>query len=301
MLRLLRVFSKVAPLSLLSPLAVVGIACACMAAACSVSFESSAYAPLAAPLPLNDDAGISVVADAGPTADAGSFADVAIAPIAQGSPLCNASEAHGCFPDDPRACATDAGAADASAPSTCRVEWGSGASIPTATCNAFAGTGVDGAACARSADCASGFECVGSPGQCRQYCCSQDSCNALIQFCDIQQTAADPSTRTYKVPVCMPLRACTLLSPGCPADETCGIVAPNGATSCVALGLAKAGDSCESDHCGGGLACLGDVGTRQCYQLCHTANPTECMASQKCRTGGAVFPDPAFGLCESAM
>jgi hypothetical protein len=100
-----------------------------------------------------------------------------------------------------------------------------------------------------------------------------------------------------------PASGCQLLDPSaCPATETCAVVRDTGTTSCIAVGAAKAGDECETDHCGAGLVCLGTTGARRCYQLCHTANTStsgnECAATQQCKGGLPLFPDPSVGFCE---
>ena len=274
--------------------AVVGVTATLMGA-CSVDFTSTQSASMVTP-PLKDsDAGGAIDDSALPFADAGAPDAANLAPAFRGSPLCNASETRGCFPDDPKTCgASDAGTDGG--PLTCRVHHDSTTNAPLAAC-ATAGNGGNGEACARGADCAPGFECVGTPGQCRHYCCSEATCQAEPgQFCDIQQTAEVGNTL---VPVCMPIQSCKLLTPGyCPDGNTCSVVAvPAGTTSCVGTGNAVAGAACDEEHCGSGLVCLGEVGARQCYSLCHTDNPIECPTADKCRTGGAGFPDPLYGIC----
>jgi hypothetical protein len=97
----------------------------------------------------------------------------------------------------------------------------------------------------------------------------------------------------------MPVQECTLLEIlQCPAAETCAVVRDDGTTSCVAIGSALAGQSCETDHCAGGLVCLGTPGTRSCYVLCHTGSTKECAGPEKCQGGLPLFPDPGVGICQ---
>jgi hypothetical protein len=163
-------------------------------------------------------------------------------------------------------------------------------------------------------DCASGLECVGS-GTCRPYCCSGlgrcsagDDAGGAGEFCDIQQTTGTPT----EVPVCMPIRSCSLLDQlthldgggsGCGSGETCAVVrGDDGATSCVATGIAMAGDACDSKHCAAGLVCLG-TSQRKCYELCLTqpsamSTAPSCPAGMACKSGLPLFPNPAVGICD---
>jgi hypothetical protein len=243
-------------------------------------------------------------------------ADSTAASTSQGNPLCNASRSiGGCYPDDlvspmtANACTPDGGLADSGTMLACHVQPGA-QGIPQAVCLS-AGTGTDGTACSSPSDCAPGFECVvgrQATASCRPYCCSgQDRCASddagTGEFCDIQLAV---STQT-SVPVCMPIHGCTLMNDGndarasaCNYDETCTIVSDHGATSCVAVGKAAAGESCDTDHCGANLACLGTLGQRHCYQLCLTmGSASQCPSSQMCKGGWPLFPnDTNVGLCQ---
>jgi hypothetical protein len=235
----------------------------------------------------------------------------------QGNPLCHASRAIGaCYPDDPitpmtvTACNTDGGENDAGGGLACHVAPNGSPPVCLA-----AGPGMDGDACKVPTDCAAGLECVGS-GTCRPYCCSGlvkcaagDDAGGAGEFCDIQQAAGPTDT---KVPVCMPIRSCSLLGQltdvdaggsHCGTDETCAVVrGDDGATSCVAIGKAMAGDPCDTQHCAAGLVCLGTT-QRKCYQLCLTqvsaAPPApSCPAGMTCKGGLPLFPNPAVGICD---
>jgi hypothetical protein len=312
--------------SVLSFRLLLGGAFAAAALACSnISLSSDASgAPAAVAPPLNDldatatgdgNAGGSLPPDASPaTSDSG-------APMLEGNALCNYGSSpdasHTCRPDDSFSCADpDAGAADAAlvdaAPplSACHVVHSSGAT--SQACSA-SGPGGDGAQCQTGTDCQPSFECVGSPGRCRHYCCNGDkSCNSPgpQAFCDVQAIASwdfDASTDaaagpTYLVPVCMPVSKCGLLQPKqCPDGQTCALVKDDGSTSCVAIGPAKAGESCDVNHCEEGLTCLGSGPSgRICYQLCRVdpTQPNPCPAMQTCTSSSQIFTDPSYGLCQ---
>lgn len=240
--------------------------------------------------------------------------------MTQGSPLCNAAAAGGCYPDNPttaKACdlAPDGGAYNAAddygdSPLACRVVEAPDASAAGVTPACVpAGTGGDGAHCTVSSDCLPTYDCVAasstdangasSTPTCQRYCCSGNVECVADEFCDIQPTAQES---TLDIPVCMPIDpagGCQLLaSEACPTNETCAVVRENGATSCVAVGTAKAHQSCDETHCATGLVCLGAADQRECYQLCHTADTDECTAPQMCKGGLPLFPDPAIGICQ---
>jgi len=226
-------------------------------------------------------------------------------PVYTGSPLCNVKPAPGdCRPDDPTAqgCQLPFDAGDdpfASASDATTLACHVSTRLDTAgqpTCLP-AGTFVEGHGCFSQLDCSPGLECVGTgAGTCRRYCCGGNS-QCPDGFCDIQPVAAFTWT---KVPVCMPKRPCTLLDPfACTLDTTCSVVTDDGQTSCVAVGGAKAGDSCDTDHCGWYLVCRGASGARRCYSLCSTGlvGP-HCGPQQTCKGGLPLFPDPEYGICQ---
>lgn len=292
---------------------------AAFAAACSGASED--HTP---------EAGLTVVtayspdaSDAGtPEATVGVEAALAAALPYQGNPLCNASRSTGCcYPDDPVNAQACAQTACQTAPDGGTAAAGSGAYIDVALgCHVVpagpspdasagsatitpaclpGGRGLDGFPCTDPGDCAPSYECVGVTGSCQHYCCDgNDSCGGL-QFCDIQHTFLSPQT---SVPVCMPIQPCVLLdSLSCPFTETCAVVRDDGSRSCVAVGDAGAGQSCETSHCARGLLCLGAPGARSCYALCHTAvTPTlnGCAPGEKCQGGLPLFPDPDVGICQ---
>jgi hypothetical protein len=277
--------------------------------ACSVKAFSSDFG--ASPT-VNNTADFDGGAEGGqnPTGSSDASPDVALAPGVPGSPLCNALP-NACYPDDPvtaKECgvAPDGGQFSGQAGYgdtilACRVQASADSSGGVQPVCAPAGNAGDGSWCKSSAECATTYDCVGA-GTCQRYCCRGNTECLADQFCDIQATAA---ANSVKIPVCMPVHpatGCQLLDvEACPATETCAVVRENGATSCVAVGNAKANDGCETDHCAAGLVCLGTPGSRQCYQLCHTANAAsgaECSSPQQCQGGLPLFPDPSVGICQ---
>jgi hypothetical protein len=232
----------------------------------------------------------------------------------RGSPLCGVT-AGKCMPDDDGTRATwgahcaeplpEAGVAPNPDASTiadgCRItKVQDGSYAPECSSDADRG-GVDGVACEKGSDCAPGYDCIdGEKGAvCRRYCCSGSCATQLSQnggptFCDIQKLLeANP----HKAPVCMPLKACKLLTAGeCGDKETCAVVTEKGDTGCVAKGSAKAGEPCDEEHCNADLTCLGSPGDRRCHKLCRFEG-SDCGRTQTCATG-TVFGDTTFGVCK---
>jgi hypothetical protein len=213
----------------------------------------------------------------------------------------------GLAPGDLDASGTDVGDATALESGACRLT-----STSTGTSGdrgigfscGLSGAGVDGDSCASGDACKAGFECVRDPklssaGVCRQYCCT-GTCpggtgtgNGTGTFCDIQFAR----TSGLKVPVCMPVRSCKLLSASiCGSTQTCAVVRDNdGTTGCVDLGPAAVGQSCEQVHCDTGLTCLGVPGTRKCSQLCSKELP--CPTGERCLSSPPTFKEPGVGIC----
>jgi hypothetical protein len=221
----------------------------------------------------------------------------------QGSPLCQASRATGCYPDDMiNACdfVPGAGSMDAEADANVNVApachvVADGLAVHT-TCLPSTVAGMYASTCSRSTECSPGYECV-SGGTCRHYCCSGNSACSENQFCDVQPVAESPST---PVPVCLAQIPCVLLDDDtCPPDEQCSVVRDNGATSCVDLGTAQDGDPCDRAHCARGLVCLGALGLRRCEPLCYTAYQAQCKATNRTCVGTLpLFPNPTVGVCQ---
>lgn len=227
----------------------------------------------------------------------------------RGSPLCRVTT-HTCNPDDdgttkssyagtglPCAVAdTDGGTI--SDPKGCRLH---GAAAEPECLDATPANG-DGAKCTDGSQCAPGFDCVAGTdgGVCRRYCCggtcaTNRSQNGGDTFCDVQKLHVGGA----KVPVCMPIKTCKLFVQGeCADTETCGVVAEDGTTGCVANGSARAGESCDQEHCNVGLTCLGQPGSRKCYQLCRTKGSPSCGPTQVCQTS-TIFGDPTIGVCDT--
>jgi hypothetical protein len=253
-----------------------------------------AYEPDAA------DAGVQGVEPPDVTAPQASEASDAMAYL--GSPLCQASLA-GCYPDDMlNACDFPHSAANAPDADTdanvnftpaCHVV-ADAAGVHT-TCLRSTVAGMYASTCAQSTECSPGYECVAG-GTCRHYCCSGNSACSENQFCDVQPVAESPTTI---VPVCLTLSPCMLLNDStCPPSEQCAVVRDNGATSCVGVGTAKDGDSCNKEHCARGLVCLGALGSRRCAPLCNTVNPVQCGDGGTCVGTLPLFPNPLVGICQ---
>jgi hypothetical protein len=210
-----------------------------------------------------------------------------------GSPFCFLST--GCIPDTTDAAllrqmcdepaAPDGGATAALA---CRVS-----SATQSTACTIAGTGKDGAACIASSDCAAGYECT--QNGCRPYCCER-SCNTFPNtYCDFAHRKDDDAV----VPVCLPFKHCTLMADAgnvCDPGSTCAVVREDGSAGCVPIGPAKKGESCDEFHCEADLSCLGQPGSRTCFQLCRTGSP-ECGSNQACRSTTVVSGVPGLGVC----
>ncbi len=226
----------------------------------------------------------------------------------RGSTLCGVT-AETCMPDDefPSSCPESEGQPneDAAITTACRITKSTDAGSYASGCGPADRRGVDGEECHSGADCAPGFECIdGDQGAvCRRYCCAASSCiehvskNGGPTFCDIQKMV---DHREHSAPVCMPLKKCTLLHEGdCfGTEETCALVTDKGENGCVPIGDANVGDSCDEQHCAKDLTCLGSPGDRKCFQLCRT-DGADCPTNQTCTTG-AVFQNPAFGVCREA-
>jgi hypothetical protein len=149
-----------------------------------------------------------------------------------------------------------------------------------------AGSGTDGTECRASTDCANGYECVGSPGQCRHYCCAGNAvCDVTYapSFCNPEPVVSGG----FSVPVCIPVSG----------GETCEVVKDDGTTSCVPIGPQGIGQECDTADCAAGLTCIGTVGSRVCYELCHVASTSECPAGTACTGSAQLFQDPQFGIC----
>jgi hypothetical protein len=291
--------------------------CAVFVVACNATSDVGAFGggyEDAGLMPYSPDA-----SDAGAPETSVMDVQTAVTPVVMGNPLCQYSTSGSlCSPDSFSVCAptgsgapADAGLADAyggyAAVFGCHVAPAMVA-VPDATSAALlttpavapaclpAGLGVDGVPCDSPSDCAPGYECVGTNhGACRHYCCGSSTPACLLSdFCDVQQTVQAPM---LTVPVCMPIQPCQLLPNSCPSNETCAVVREDGTKSCVAVGNATAGQSCDTQHCASGLVCLGTTGARTCYTLC-AMKANSCTAPQTCKGGPPLFVDPGVGICE---
>lgn len=227
-----------------------------------------------------------------------------------GSPLCNLTRFPACMPDnatvDP--CVTtrtppagdggtlsDGGVADSGSHDLAchvRASASDGGTTIGPTCLP-AGRKVDGEGCLRATDCAASYECVGSPGVCRHYCCD-GRCGDPREFCDIE-TDVD----SLKVPVCALVHPCKPLTMDCPTGETCSIVTDDGTTSCVPQGPAKVAESCEETNCGLDLTCLGAFGSRKCFKLCDPTHPCSAQGDKCISAPATLFKQVGLGVCQN--
>ncbi len=205
----------------------------------------------------------------------------------------------GCALPEDAGVSSTADAGDAGPGSACRVMLGD-ASTAAPVCG-VAGQNQDGEPCTTGDDCAAGFECVGSPGRCRHYCCDSSACATLDNgntlkkhFCDV---ASEAEHTNVKVPVCQVVQPCTLLAGGCDQGFTCALVDINdGTTSCVPLGPAKAGQECGAEHCGRDLSCIGEGQAATCQQLCDNYHP--CPGDQQCMSSWPSLKQLGVGICQ---
>jgi hypothetical protein len=232
----------------------------------------------------------------------------AVARAYQGSSLCNASRQTGCYPDDvisscylPPNNTAAAAASDAAVEFTLACHVVSDGLFPTTKCEPSTVAGMYASTCAHPTECSPGFECV-EGGTCRHYCCAGNSACSDNQFCDVQPVADSPGTL---VPVCVPRSnglnglPCVLLKDGsCPADEQCSVVRDDGATSCITVGTAGDGESCEQEHCISGYVCLGSLGSRSCEKLCSTLGSPSCPTGRTCIATLPLFTNPTVGVCQ---
>lgn len=300
-------------------LALVFVSLAGAVGACSVSADSASPLGNGASVPNGGpDAGSAFTDPGSGGSEAGAAATTKL-----GSALCNATTSTTCVPDgqDDMTSKCDVvygGTGGAGAGSSGDDDGGAGVPIdagavaPLLACHVTlpdagavaapeclpAGQGKNGASCKTSVECASGFECVGdsmNAGICRQYCCV-NACDDN-SFCDVQPERANPAVH---VPVCEPVQHCGLLaSPSdCNGDETCAIVNDDdGTTSCVQIGPAKVGESCDETHCGRNLTCLGAEGARKCVALCDKSK-SSCSAAQTCVGSAPLIHDMGIGVCQ---
>ncbi len=245
------------------------------------------------------DAGYSPKSDAAADAGAEQTSDAARRAV---SPLC-IQKPGACELDDATSCgakgttgALDAGSVDGGSALGCRLD------VDVATCMST-GTKEDGELCLSSDECDVGLECIGKPGVCRRYCCA-GQCDEK-EFCSIESRAGSEDVSSLyasRAPVCVPVRACKLLTPkeACSANETCSVVDDNGTTSCVSIGPRLPGQSCELENCVNGSICLGTLGSRTCLKLCDTSDD-ECGKGEKCRGSAPLFQEVGAGVCQKTM
>ena len=198
---------------------------------------------------------------------------------------------------------TDEDAGPEAQPKACRVSTAADASTPQNVCEQ-SGNGGEGSSCAVGTDCGAGLDCVrepgGNEGACRAYCCA-GTCTGSTANADEAGRYCDPARRTAdesRVPACLPIHTCRLLGlDECAIDQTCAVVRESdGSTGCVEIGTAVVGEACDVEHCALGLTCLGQIGTRTCFQLC-SASGSPCPTGQECTWSPPTFREAGLGIC----
>ncbi|MEJ7735087.1 MAG: hypothetical protein WKG00_38600 [Polyangiaceae bacterium] len=133
-----------------------------------------------------------------------------------------------------------------------------------------AGAGQSGATCAEHAECADGYLCIET--RCRKLCCGGDwsACPSADEHCITTLSLGDGSGNAIDTGamVCQPVDGCDPLTPATCATngETCQIIDPTGASTCLPDGSGGDGDPCP---CQGGFLCAnlgGDASV--CRRLC---------------------------------
>jgi hypothetical protein len=233
--------------------------------------------------------------EAGASADAGNPTNL------KGNPLCVTPTIGACSPQlDNSGQQKEAGTADDQCHTlldqdggetyACHVtKQANGTVAPTCT-----PAGSSTAECSTQATCKAGYECVGAQiGTCRRYCCDPTACDPS-SFCDVQSIVA----LDVRVPVCTPIQSCDLFGACRDASQQCGIVdQTKGTTSCLDIGPRTEGEECETDHCAKDLVCLGNLGSRKCFQLCDTKNASSCAIGMRCLTNSVTFKSADVGIC----
>jgi hypothetical protein len=278
-----------------------------LAAGCTISAATSSFTGDSADFPpSNADSDAASGYGGFQSADATVKVDASTAPVT-GSPLCRDwASLHECDPESDNKILD--GGSTATLTCTALVDVIDGGDAGPFACHI---TKVDGDArptcypegnsrdyCASAASCAAGYECVGADnGACRRFCCDPNACDST-SFCDVQALfhATD-----VKIPVCMPITPCKLLTDACP-NQTCSVVDPQrGVTSCVDIGPRGVGAECETDHCAKDLQCLGTIGSRKCFKLCDLLSGNDayqCPSGERCKTNTLTFPSADVGICE---
>jgi hypothetical protein len=169
---------------------------------------------------------------------------------------------------------------------------------------AKAGSGLSGAPCVSSADCAIGHACTEDAGvaQCRALCCNGSETCETGRYCAErpQREETEETGDGLMVPACVLADDCSLADPypcgagtcKCPTGTACTVVRADGTTSCVKPGTGKAGDPCP---CAWGHICSEPTG--KCMKLCVTASP-DCGGG-RCQGGNATLPE-GWGVCVGA-
>jgi hypothetical protein len=208
--------------------------------------------------------------------------------------------------------ALDGSIADAQPPAFgCYIEKIGAELVPTC---APAGNRTELSACDDSHECEPGLGCVDmgfvlecasslacpdaartSRGECRQlYCSLPVTCPASTFYLELPLRVLGETSR-YKVPVCMQIDGCDMLSwTSCSGGRVCTIVGDN-ATTCLLPGTAQRDESCDDrQRCAQGLVC--SKSNNKCMKLCRTDFHDSDCPGGTCEGGSAAFPK-GLGVC----
>jgi hypothetical protein len=179
-------------------------------------------------------------------------------------------------------------------------------------CRAVNNAGTETSTCSAAEDCASGFVCLGSPGQCRAWCATDNDCVGAGALCLLEVTSGGntvPGAVTCSKN-CDPLA--NVNPTGCPPAYACHIYAddpdqvPNNGderalTDCTPAGAGGNGATCTSNSsCQAGYDCINlTPGGLQCKQSCNYFNSPVCAAGtcQRFSEPRPVIGGVEYGVC----
>lgn len=162
------------------------------------------------------------------------------------------------------------------------------------------GAGQSGATCAQHAECSDGYLCIET--KCRKLCCGGDwsACPSADEHCITTVRLGDGAGNAIDTGamVCQPVDDCDPLVPGgCTTNgETCQIIDPTGAATCLPDGTGAAGEPCP---CQGGYLCANLGDTSACRRLCKAVaggGEPFCDAGEACVHYADKHP-PGVGEC----
>lgn len=154
-------------------------------------------------------------------------------------------------------------------------------------CRAVNTAGTDTSTCTAPETCASGYVCLGSPGQCRRWCVGDNDCPGAGSLCLLEVTYTGGNTVPGAVTCSKNCDPAGNVNPtGCPTGWGCHVYAddPDGTfgngderflTDCTPTPATGGGDgaTCTSNNsCAAGYDCIsltsGGTTTMQCKQTC---------------------------------